>query len=406
MKKINLKFEITWSLIFNIFSVLISIGFISYLTKVLPIDDFGRYQLFIAYIGIVGIFSLKGNNVVINKNLLAGKDYVFNNTFWQTYKNVIKIFIALLTLCAVLSIFYSNEKIHLFLIAILFLPLLGLEKYDPILYAKQKFITLRIFNLINITLYALFAIALYEYTNNYLYIFFSMFFVKAVVIWFGLRYAISLLHDNGKKYQSNSRSELKEGYKLSLLTFYNVGVSHIDKLIIGFIDFRLLAIYSIGVLIPLRVKDQLKLVLNVLLQNWGKAGEATYASNVIKYNKYIFLLSSLLFLIITSTSYLYIPILFNENYMEGEKVLWIISASIPLILSSFIFESYIIFFHNTDFYQKVTYSKQIVYLIALSLLTPFFDILGVASAFLIRCMYDYSLNYVYYYKYTNKAVGE
>ena len=60
-----------------------------------------------------------------------------------------------------------------------------------------------------------------------------------------------------------------------------------------------------------------------------------------------------------------------------------------------IYEQYTIIFHNTSFYQKITYSKQIVYIIALSILGYYYQITGIALAFLIRALYDFTLNYIY-----------
>jgi O-antigen/teichoic acid export membrane protein len=399
------KREITWSLIFNVFTVLITIGFASYLTKNLVIEDFGRYQLIITFIGIVGIFSLKGSNMIINKSIINGNDHIFNYVFWKTYRSVIKIFFTLFLLAALAAVYYDNERLHLLFIALLFLPLLGLERYESILYAKQKFVKVRVLSLFNILFYVLFSITLFEYTDNYLYIFVSMFFVKLLVIVIGLKYSISLLDSGGENNTLHSIKELKEGYKLSLLSFYNVGISYLDRLIIGLIDFKMLAIYAIGILIPLRVKDQLKMVLNILIQSWGKEGEESYINNVRKYNRRIFIISLIVILILSSTAHIYIPIIFSAKYMESVTIVWIFSVSIPFVLSATIFESYIVFFHNTSFYQKVTYGKQIVYLISLSILAPFFDILGIAFAALIRSIYDFSINCIYYHKYKNKLVG-
>jgi len=397
-----MKKEIILSVIFNVIIILISLFFTSYLTKNITFEEFGKYQLIINYIGIVGIFSFNGINMIINKNILIRKDYVFNILFLKTYKYVVIVFISLITLLFIINVFLANERIDLLYIALLFLPLLGLEKYDPVLNAKQKFVNIRLLNLLNSILYVGFAIFLLKFTNQYLYIFVSMFVVKLIIIAIGLSYAKRLLFKNDVAY--NPKKDLIEGYKLSVLSVYNVGIGYLDKLILGMIDFKLLALYAIGILIPLRVKDQLKLVVNILIQSWAKDGDELYKKNVQMYHKYIFILALIFSILISYTSSFYIPILFTSEYLDSIIIIWIISLSIPFILGAFIHETFIVVFHNTSFYQKVTYSKQIFYLIFLAILTPYFGIIGIAVAFLSRSIYDFSINYIYYHKYKNRQI--
>jgi O-antigen/teichoic acid export membrane protein len=58
--------------------------------------------------------------------------------------------------------------------------------------------------------------------------------------------------------------------------------------------------------------------------------------------------------------------------------------------------SYIIFFHNTVYYQRITYSKQAVYVLALVLLISDYGIFGVALAFFIRSVYTLLMTIMYY----------
>lgn len=393
----SIKKELGLSLIFNILTLLISLGLISYLSKSLSLDDFGKYQLILAFIGIVSIFSLSGINIIINKSVLNNKENVIRNIFYKTYKSVIWVFFFFLMLLLFTNLFLENEKVDFLLIALLFLPLLGLERYEAILYAKQRFKLIRVLNLINIFCYTIFGIALIEFTQNYLYIFLSMFVIKAVIVFIGLRYSFNAIKS---KYDENSenKNEMTEGYKLSFLSFYNNGIGYLDKLILGFLDYKLLAIYAIGVLIPLKVKDQLKILIGILVQRWAKFGEAYYIKRVKSFNKYIFLGSFILGLLVYFTAEYYIPILFDKEYLSAQNIILIISLSIPFILSSYVYETYIIVFHNTSFYQKVTYSKQLFYIIVLLSLIPFLDIIGVAIAFLLRSVYSFTLNYIYYFK--------
>ena len=392
-----MKKEIILSLLFNIISILISLGFVSYLTKTLSVENFGNYQLVISFIGIVGIFSLSGLNMVLNRNILNGKDYIFNCLFYKNYKIVIKIFILLLLIVFLLKVLITNEKLDLFLIALLFLPILGLDRYESVLYAKQKFIKIRILSLVNVSLNVFLSILLFEYTHNYLWIFFSMYLVKSIVIYIGLKYVKILLENSN---DNNCTDELKESHKLSLLSFYNIGIGQLDKLILGFMDISSLAVYAVGILIPLRVRDQIKLVASILVQKWAKGGKDYYAFQVKKYSVYIFTFNFLLATIISITAKFYIPLFFGTDYLDSISIIWIMAYSMPFMINSYIYEAYIITFHNTTFFRKVTYSKQVIYIVLLSIFVYYeYGIIGISLAFLIRSLYTYIISYIYYIKY-------
>jgi O-antigen/teichoic acid export membrane protein len=226
--------------------------------------------------------------------------------------------------------------------------------------------------------------------------------VKLVIIFLGLKYALSLL--SKEKNNNNYIPELIESYKLSFLLFYNVGIGLVDKLILGFLDIRLLAIYSIGVLIPLKIKDQVKLVLSIIVQRWAKNGEISYIENI---NKYIYIIVGFNIFLSFSLAFfsqLYIPIIFSEEYLKSIYVIWIISFSIPFIMSEYIYQTYIVVFHNTEIYRKIIYTKHILYLTSLVVLLPLYSIEGVAFAFFLRNFYSFMLNYIYYNKYKKRVM--
>jgi len=398
-----MKREVTLTVFFNLVTVLFAFFFVSYLTKHLTAEDFGKYQLILTYISFVGLLSFTNFNIVINRSVLKGRDYVFRILFLNSYKYSIVLFFIFIFVVGVFQYFIQNEKLELFYIALLFLPLLGLEKYESVLNAKQKFAKIRLLSLVSLTFHIGLSLILIQLTGQYLYIFLSLFIIKLITVCVGLFYANKLLIKEEVDY--DPKDDLKEGYRLSLLSFYNIGIGHLDKLIIGFIDYKLLAIYAIGILIPMKIKDQLKLVVNIMIQSWAKNGDKVYQTQLKKFHNLTFLLTFVLAFFVAYSSPFYISILFTEEYLNSQSVIWIISFSIPFVLSAFAHETFIVVFHNTIFYQKVTYSKQFVYLVALAILAQDFGVMGIAFSILIRSIYDFFINYIYYHKYKNKQVS-
>lgn len=239
-----MKKEVILTVVFNLITLLFAFFFISYLTKYLAIEDFGKYQLILTYISFVGLLSFTNFNIIINKSVLLGKDYVVRPLFLNSYKYSIILFFILIVVLGLLQFFIINEKLELFYIALFFLPLLGLEKYESVLNAKQKFAKIRLLSLISLSCHIALSMLFLNFTDQYLSILLSLFIVKLFTVCFGLLYAKNLLIKEEVDY--NPKNDLKEGYRLSLLSFYNTSIGHLDKLIVGFIDYKLLAIYAIA----------------------------------------------------------------------------------------------------------------------------------------------------------------
>lgn len=400
-----MKKELLFSLIFNVSMVLISLGFVAYLSKNLSLSDFGNYQFILTLIGVVSILGFNGLNIVINRNILNKKDYIFIELFPVVYKIILKIFFVLILFFTFFKILIiNNEKIDFIIIALLFLPLIGLEKYEAVLYAKQKFKLIRTLNLLNVILYVIFSVVLLHFYDNYLVIFLSMFIVKLVIVLYGFTYSKKILDIKFDNHKLDIADEFKESSKLSFLSFFNLGIGYLDKIIIGFLDAKQLAVYSIAILIPNKVKDQIKLLIVILLQDWAKNGPNIYIEKVRYYINIILGLSILFSFLLSWSAKIYIPLLFTDEYLAGIKVIWIVSATIPFILSAYIYEFFIITFHNTSFYQVVTYLKQIIYLLLLIVLIPMFDIIGAAFAILIRSFFDFMVNMIYYHRLKGRFV--
>ena len=233
-----MKREVTLTVFFNIITVLFAFFFLSYLTKHLTIEDFGKYQLIMTYLAFVGLLSFTNFNMIINRSVLRGRDYLVRVLFLNSYKYSIVLFFIFIFVVSIFQHFIQNEKLELLYIALLFLPLLGLEKYEAVLNAKQKFAKIRLLSLISLSSYIGLSLIFMHLTDQYLYIFLSLFITKLFTVCVGLLYANKLLIKEEVDY--DPKGDLKEGYKLSLLSFYNVGIGHLDKLIVGLIDYVIL----------------------------------------------------------------------------------------------------------------------------------------------------------------------
>ena len=77
---------------------------------------------------------------------------------------------------------------------------------------------------------------------------------------------------------------LKQGWQLSGLSVFNVLVGKIDRIILGVINPELLAVYYIGGVIPIKIRNTVKSLITVPLMHWAALNKK---ENLKKINQHI-----------------------------------------------------------------------------------------------------------------------
>ncbi|NOH55539.1 hypothetical protein F0266_21635, partial [Vibrio coralliilyticus] len=134
LKKENFIF-----LLFSVVSVLIGIGTTYLLSDYFSVDDFGKIQLLLTYIGVLSLFCLTGFDVVLQKQIFKEDDgFVF-----YLLKNIMPLSIVILAFFSLVAYIFLDDNTQLLLFACLVTSFSLFDKTSAILNSKLKFKAIR-----------------------------------------------------------------------------------------------------------------------------------------------------------------------------------------------------------------------------------------------------------------------
>jgi O-antigen/teichoic acid export membrane protein len=383
-------------------NILLNIGLMAILARTLSLHDMGRYQLLLAFIAFGQVAGLPGMDVIINKGVLKGMDGIVRPALKASFLTACGAGILLLAAGLVLLEMpeYSVYGRTMLLVS-LFIPLKGLEKYDSIFLGKRNFRLTRRLN----TFSSLFSIATMGsvsiLTGRMEYVVAAFFGVRCVTVALGLHLAMRML-DGGEIPAEDRRALLDQGWTQTVFNIVGIVIGQVDKVVLGMMDPKLLAIYYMGSVIPTRIKDNVKSLFGVVTMYWSSKSKADNMEKIESNMKWIFLLGIGLSGLVWAASPFVIPIFYGQGYRGSIIVSQLLSVSLCL-------NFYTYFFATLDVYQNRGHSwnvqntiRQVFYLALLALLVPRYQILGVVVSTL---MAD-ALNAAFaFYHFNRKASG-
>jgi len=292
----------------------------------------------------------------------------------------------------------SSHVIEALLMVLLFFPLSGLEKFEPALYGKNKFRSARLVSLFLSILIVVFAGGAAYLFNDWKYAVVGLFMARLCTLAVGwtVVWKLECIRKDKSTTETEIKQFIKEGWKLSGVSFFNAVVSQVDRLTLGVIDPKILAIYSIGILIPMRVKDQLKAVVTVPVQSWARGSKEDYIRQVSNNLRKLVFVTVAIAIFTGGICVLLIPIVFGNDYKEAVWISVAIAWTIPLANIANVFEQYNITYQDTEFYQKTVYFKQVLYLALIALLFPVLAVAGLVIAILLRDTFNLCLQWGYF----------
>ena len=147
------------------------------------------------------------------------------------------------------------------------------------------------------------------------------------------------------------QSLLKQGWQLSGLSIFNVIAGRIDRIILGMMDPKLLALYHIGGIIPNKIKKCVKSLIAVPAMHWSTLSKKENLKKIQKHIFKFFLLGSVLALAIWYIVPWFIPFLYGESYQESVTIARWLCIILPVL-----FPGTIIL--NVDIFQDKSYLFQ------------------------------------------------
>lgn len=368
------------------------------LARTLSMEDMGHYVLILSYIAIGQITNFPAMNTIVSKSILKGYDL--------TYYLSIKISLLLSSVSSLLlfaagglMIFNDwHEQLGFSLCIVgVFLPLMSMEKYESFFQGKRKFqLSRRIALYSSIGNLILLGGASFLTANIYA-VLSAMFVSKLIVTSLGL-WLVNKMIDKQPKDEVLEKKYLKQGIQLSWIYVFNAIVGQADRIILGALDPKILAVYHIGAVLPIRIKDNVKVALFVPITYWGKL---SISENIerIKHHGYKFIaLGCAMTLFVWIVAPFIIPFLYGEKYYESIFIAQLLSLVLPVIFWGAMVLSIDMYQGDTRFYQKMVLGSQSFYLVALLILVPIYSVNGVVSAYVMRAYVQHLAFPLFYLK--------
>lgn len=375
-------------------NVILNLVLMAILARSLSMHDMGRYQLILAFIAFGQIAGLPGMDVVINKAIIKKFDGLVLPALRTSFVSAL---IVCLLLCVagiiLVSTHWNGEIGKALLLVSAFIPMKGLEKYDAILLGKKEFRLARRINTLS-SILSIFTMGPVAYfTNSMEFVVLALFLVKGTTLAIGLKLAIARLEKQPMP-PGEREALLRQGWGQTLFNIIGIMVGQVDKVILGLMEPRLLAIYYMGSVIPTRIKDNVKSLFGVVTAYWSAHSKEENLAKIRRNTGFIALFGASLTAFVWVVSPYFIPFLYGPDYRDSIRVSQMLSISLGL-------NCYTYFFATMDVYQNTgkawniqNTARQALYLLLLAALVPRYSVQGVVAAILASDFMNAALSYL------------
>ena len=387
----------------NFFSITIRVVISILIARNISIEEMGKYQYYLSFIGFFQFITLPGMNTAITKGALKGYDPFLFTAIKKSFKVSI-LFSTSFIIIGYLIFLIKPDNIFFeaVLITSIFIPISSLQKFEPFIIGKKKFVQARTLVLVNTLIQLLIISITISITKNIYYLILSLFIINLINLF--LQYIVcSYYYSASIKKEISVEDELnKMGMNFSYIQVFNQIVGKLDRLILGTLNPTYLATYHIGSLFPRTIKDNIKSMLSVPIIHWGSLDKKKNLEKIKKYGFYIFFMGICISLIIWFTSPFIITLFYGEKYFNSIIIVKFLSLSISFRLVSGLIEYENIFQSNGYFYTRQLVIIKSIYLLLLIFLIFKYSIMGAVYAILITDVLTFIINLIYLFKFSAK----
>lgn len=367
------------NIVFLIFSILsIAIGLLTtyLLANHFSIEDFGKLQLLLTLTGVFSIFNLSGFDIVIIKQIFNKND----NIVQYVLKKIMPLSLMSMLIVLIITYFITEYK-DLLLFVFFITSIVLFDKTNAILNAKLKFKELRYLELFAKIVFL--GVAIISLSLNLNILTYITLFTVIVIAITGIRILIS------HKYVNNTDAAIKnidfikkEGFKTSLSTAYTIIANWSERVILGIIDPKLLAIFVIGQLFPKVLKDNVKVLLTPTLGSWASQGFEYYKQMIQKYQLFLWLFGVVVYIIM----YVMVELIISNYFVKYEESIGIAQLlAIPIIFKfvELMKMSAMALSHHTNIFNKINNTANTLKLLLAMSLIPTLAVNGAVISILI-----------------------
>jgi O-antigen/teichoic acid export membrane protein len=354
------------------------------LARSLSLKGMGYYQLILSYLAIANLAALPGMNSMISKGILKDYDPIYYAVLKKSVLSTIIFSVLMLAAGGVLLyLFPSKPAGWIVMVVGVFLPVLGIEKYESFLQGKRNFVLSRkifvVSGFVNLFVVGIAALLF----RNIAAVIAALFISRTAVNLVCLRLVASRVSKKDKDPEIE-RALTKQGWRMNSLSVFNLVVGQIDRIILGAINPAVLAIYYVGSVLPRKIKDNVKVLLIVPITHWAKLSKEQYFTRIrLHWVKFV-LFGTALAVVIWIIAPWFTVLLYGEKYLESVIIARLLSLLLPVIFIGTVVLNADIYQGDSVFYKRTTIYTQLFYLAALALLVPRYGIYGVVASFVAR----------------------
>lgn len=296
----------------------------------LPKEVYGQYQFLTSTLTLFSVFAFPGFSTSINRSVAKG----FDGSYFHAIKFIKKwSFLGVPVFVVFSAWYYFNNQTDLSIVFLLagisFTFIYNFNKWSFFLHGKQKF---AIFSKMQIVFTTVLNASLIV-----LVLFFSKNIIAISIVYLTLNSLFSVgYHLLIRRFAENSEIDqdcISYGKYMTKIGIFRLLVTHFDKIVIGFLDIRMLAVYSVGIKLFDIAKELIKSFYSITFPKFAK--------HKVRIERWKIL--ALMGVGITVTIAIYfiaepaIVFIFKEEYREAGKLFKKLSFLIPIIFVSPLF---------------------------------------------------------------------
>jgi len=252
-----------WVVVKEVFTIAVGLLSSVAFARLTSKEILGQYQLILSFFSILAITSISGFGYATTRAVARGFDGGYQRS---TMIKVASSLLGSLGLLAISGYYYFFKKSGLIgaslLIAAPFFPLIyGFNLWRAFFQGKEKFKTLTEYSLIqDIVVTSLLIFILYFFPNKLAMIVLTYLILNSFfnVVF----YKRSLAYVKNEKVE---KGYYKYGLFLSKMSILSMLVNNIDKILIGVLDIKFLAIYTISLGLINKIKNFTKAIFSILM---------------------------------------------------------------------------------------------------------------------------------------------
>lgn len=291
------------------------------LARLLDTQSFGNYQLLLAWTAVASIWGLPGMNIVVMKSTLKKYD----RFYWLALRRSLFsscIGTILVALAGLGFLFFQGDKsvfaLFLLLVAVS-IPLSAFQNYDSVLIGKNDFKSSRLLNLLGAILTLICTGVTALLIKEIEWVFIAYLISRLLVLAVGFFVVRRKLEDCPLDLELESNL-YKQGWRQTFLAIFILATSRLDRIILGAIDPMSLGFYHVGTLIPMQIKNNAKLMLNILAIHWGLKGSAGNVNALKRHGPKMLFMGAAVVILLWIVLPFGIPAFFSNKYYPSVKV--------------------------------------------------------------------------------------